>query len=269
MTSSRDQTGRYHVPNLERGLAILELLAHADAPMRLSDIERQSGFPKNSVFRIVRTLHAHGYVVLDPDNRTYTLSHKLFALGSGTLAEKRLIERSMDVMRALRDVSGETAFLGTLLGEEGVILEQVPSTHPVKVVVDPGTRFPLHTSAPGKCFLAFLPAAEREDLLRHATLTRYTANTITEPDALRAHLEQTRARGYSTDCEEEIEGINCVGAPIFDHRGYPVAALWVTGPEARLSAGRFAEFGAIVMENAGRLSARFGYDALNGERHYA
>ncbi|SIS67433.1 hypothetical protein SAMN05421766_103292 [Zobellia uliginosa] len=41
--------------------------------------------------------------------------------------------------------------LGVLLGSTGTILEQVPSSYPVKLFVEPGTQFHLHTSVGGKC----------------------------------------------------------------------------------------------------------------------
>ena len=50
-------------------------------------------------------------------------------------------------------------------GNEGVVLEQVPGLHSVKFLVDPGHRFPLHTAAPGKAILAFLPEEEQNELL--------------------------------------------------------------------------------------------------------
>lgn len=249
---------RYHVPNLERGLAILECLAHAPEAMRLSDIEEALGFPKNSVFRIVKTLHHHGYVTCDPEAKAYRLSRKLLGLGYGALSERNLIERSMDVLRALRDEAGETAFIGALLGEEGVVLEQVACPHPVKVLVDPGTRFPLHSSAPGKALLAALPSEEAERLVKALPLRRFNERTIATRGALRKHIAEVRRRGYATDCAEEIEGINCVGAAVYDHAGYPIAAIWVTGPEARLAEESFPEFGEIVMAKANELSRRFG-----------
>lgn len=37
------------------------------------------------------------------------------------------------------------------------------------------------------------------------------------------------------DNEEELSGVICVGAPIFNYTGYPCGAIWISGPKDRLS----------------------------------
>jgi DNA-binding IclR family transcriptional regulator len=44
-----------------------------------------------------------------------------------------MVEKAIDVMRELRDEVNETVLLGTLVGNRGVILEQVLSTQPLKI----------------------------------------------------------------------------------------------------------------------------------------
>ncbi len=68
-----------------------------------------------------------------------------------------------------------------------------------------------------------------------AGLRRYTVNTITEPDALRAELASIRARGYAIDDEEIEVGLRCVAAPIRDHSAQVVAAISVAAPVQRMS----------------------------------
>jgi DNA-binding IclR family transcriptional regulator len=61
-------------------------------------------------------------------------------------------------------------------------------------------------------------------------LPRRTANTITDPALFRDHLKIVRSHGYAIDDEENEQGTRCLGAPIFDGRGRPVAAISVSGP---------------------------------------
>ena len=37
------------------------------------------------------------------------------------------------------------------------------------------------------------------------------------------------------DNEEELNGVICIGAPIFNYTGYPCGAIWISGPKDRLS----------------------------------
>ncbi|MCY3020414.1 MAG: IclR family transcriptional regulator [Planctomycetota bacterium] len=248
----------YHVPNLERALVVMEFLAQ-NPGAGVSRIAEALRLPKNSVFRISMSLLRHGYVLRDEETKAFFLSHKLLALGYAATNKHTVVENSMDVMRELRDKTRETVLLGALLGTEGVVLEQVFGSYPFKFMVDAGTRFSLHTSAPGKALLAFLPAREQETVLRGLKLTRYTARTITTLSALRAELQRVRECGYGEDRAEEIEGCHCVGAAILDQHNYPVASVWLTGPSNRVPLDSFPRLGELVKEHAGRISSRLGH----------
>lgn len=256
-------SARYVVPILERALIVLETLAKNPQGMGISGLARILAMPKNSVFRILTTLCLSGYLTRDEDGRIYRLSRKILALGYEALDEHSLVEKSLDIMRELRDQTGETVLVGTLLGEEGVVLELVPSSQPIKFVVEVGTRFPLHTAAPAKAMLAFLPESEAEARIKKMRFRKYTPATISSAAAYRRVLGEVRGTGFALDCEEELESLHCVAAPVFNHRGYPIAALWITGPSYRFRRGDFSRIGESVRLAARRISARFGHNLLN------
>jgi IclR family acetate operon transcriptional repressor len=253
---------RYIVPILERALIILEALAKAPRGMGISELSRELGMPKNSVFRILTTLYSSGYLQRDEEGRIYSLSRKILALGYEALDELSLVDKSLDVMRELRDETRETVLVGTLVGDHGVVLELVPSSQPIKFLVDVGARFPLHTAAPAKAMLAFLPKTDLEAHLQRIVFRKFTASTITSQVPFRRLLEEVRESGVAFDREEEMESLHCVAAPIFDHRGYPVAALWITGPSYRFREEDFPRLGRKVRQAAERISARFGHNLL-------
>ena len=253
---------RYIVPILERALIILEALAKAPRGMGISELSRELGMPKNSVFRILTTLYSSGYLQRDEEGRIYSLSRKILALGYEALDELSLVDKSLDVMRELRDETRETVLVGTLVGDHGVVLELVPSSQPIKFLVDVGARFPLHTAAPAKAMLAFLPKTDLEAHLQRIIFRKFTASTITSQAPFRRLLEEVRESGVAFDREEEMESLHCVAAPIFDHRGYPVAALWITGPSYRFREEDFPRLGRKVRQAAERISARFGHNLL-------
>ena len=99
----------------------------------------------------------------------------------------------------------------------------------------PGKPFDLHCSAPGKAIMAYLPNTVRDRYLSYMEFTRYNARTITTRDAYLEELEKVRKLGYAMDNEEELNGVICIGAPIFNYTGYPCGAIWISGPKDRLS----------------------------------
>lgn len=260
--SSAADTSRYHVPNVNRALMILEFLAAHSGSAGISDIARELDVPKNSVFRIVSTLHAHGYLIRDEADKSFRLSRKLLSLGYAAVDEHNLIDKSLDVMRQLRDEVDETVLVGTLIDNQGVVIEQVPSTQPVKVLIRVGHHFPLHTAAPGKAMLAFLPQQELDGLLPRLRLTKFTERTITTRPGFVRELDEVRRLGYALDRGEEVEDLRCAGAPILNHRGHALAALWVTGPASRMPQEKLAGIGQIVRDHTAIISRRFGYGLL-------
>jgi DNA-binding IclR family transcriptional regulator len=253
---------RYHVPNLDRALAILELLAQHPDGLSMIEIAGSLAFPNNSVYRITSTLFDHGYLHRDEHSKRFSLTRKLLALGYTALGEKNVIEMSIDIMRQLRDATKETVLLATLLSEAMVVMEQVPGTHPFKFMVDAGSRIDLHTSAPGKAMLAFLPETEREEILGRMKMTRFNDRTITQKNRFRKELKRAQAQGYAVDHGEQLEGVHCVGAPIFNEHSYPIATIWITGPSDRMPESSFEALGQQVLAHANRISQRFGYNLL-------
>ncbi len=249
---------RYIVPNLDRALAMLELLSSRPGGLNVSDLGVELKIPKNSAFRIAVTLENRGFLEKIGSSKRYRLTPRLLVLGAVSVTDPNLFEKSIDVMRRLRDETGETALIGTLAGDEGVVLDQALGSHPFKFSVDAGTRFPLHTAAPGKAMLAALPENERKERAGRMKLTRFTPNTITDRGKFLAHLKEVAERGYGFDLGEEMEGQTCIGAAIRSATGGVLGALWITAPASRIVDGQLDTLGFLVKSHADEISSRFG-----------
>lgn len=254
-----NNNSKYHVPNLERALFMIELLASSSAGMGLTEISNQLGISKNSTFRIAMTLLHHGYLTRDENSKVFNLSGKLLSVGYAAVTEQNLLEKSMDVLRDLRNSTKETVLIGIILADEGVVLEQVPGLHSFKFWIDVGTRFPLHTAVPSKAILAFLPEKIQQPICERIEFKKYTNKTITKLDDFLEELKTVKEKGFAKDDGEEVEGMHCIGAPIFNGNSYPVAAIWITGPSDRLPKSQFDQLGMSVKDHALRISQRLGY----------
>lgn len=227
----------------DRTLAILEVLSsHGHSGMTVAEIARSLELPQNSVFRIMDTLHERGYVERDASRR-YALTGRLLDLAKPKVKDKSLAACAFDALCGLRDVTGETAQLAVRSQHRCVLLEQVASRQPVKVLGELGLRIPLYSCAPGKAMLAALPAADQDDFFANVTLKRFTPTTLSTRKTLMADLVSTRERGFSLDRAEGMEGIHCVGAVVLDSNHFPVAAVTVIGPSFRLKESHFETVG--------------------------
>lgn len=253
---------RYHIPNLKRALDVFELLAKNTEGLTLTEISSATKYSKNSIFRIVCTLQDCGYVLKDADGRKIMMSRKLAALGYAGFGELNIVEKSMDIIRAMRDEFGESAMVGTLLQEDCVLLEQAPGRHPFKFLGEIGMRIPSLASAPGKAIFAFLPKDEFETRISKQKFVVYNENTIPNKSEFSKAMEEVRKLGYAIDRGEEIAGVHCIGAPVFNAHGYPIASVWITGPRERLPVDKFDEVGKAIRKYADTISERLGHNVF-------
>ncbi|HEX6972630.1 MAG TPA: IclR family transcriptional regulator C-terminal domain-containing protein, partial [Limnochordia bacterium] len=136
---------------------------------------------------------------------------------------------------------------------------RLDSPQTVRMVSHVGKREARHCSAVGKALLAHLDDDDIAWIVEVKGLPRFTSQTITDPAALRDELERVRRQGYAIDDQEGEEGIRCVGAPIFDWAGQPVAAISVAAPVFRTPIEKLHAVAPALLDAAAAISQRLGY----------
>ncbi|UZJ25855.1 IclR family transcriptional regulator [Rhodococcus antarcticus] len=227
MEVARGQSG---VQSVDRAFTLLELLADAGGRATLGELAAASGLPAPTIHRLLRTLVAGGHLRQEP-SRAYALGPRLVRLGEG--AGRLLGSWVHPALTELVEVTGETANMAVLEGDRVVYLAQVPSKHAMRMFTEVGRRVPVHCTAVGKALVAQLSEADVRAIVARAGMPAQTPNTLTEPAALLAHLEQVRRQGFATDEAEQELGVRCVAVPVLD--GPARVALSVSGPDARFT----------------------------------
>ena len=249
--------GGIQVPALQRGLAMLEFLAGLPDGATLSELAARLGISITSVFRLAGALEELGYIRREEKTKRYAVTNKLLLLGQPHSGRRSLAEASLEPMRRVLAATGETTQLCVLAEADCVILEQLPSLHPFKYIVDLGSRVPVHCCAPGKAILSFLPDDALDAILPRLKFARHTERTITSRKALLVEFERIRACGYAVDRGEHFDGIHCVAAPLLDRHGHAIAAITIAGPATRVPAGSFAATGHTIIAAANDAARRF------------
>jgi IclR family KDG regulon transcriptional repressor len=216
---------------LDRALQILDFVG--EKPRRIGEIAEFLDVHHSTALRFLHTLRKHGFVHELPDHR-YRLGATMFRLGFQALDGIELRSVARPYMERLSATTGETVHLGSLEDGDVVYIDKVESDHRVRMVSRIGAIATIHCTGVSKGILAFLPEAERRQLLEVHELTRFTDRTLTTVDALEADLTLSRERGYAVDNEENEPGIHCVSAPIFSGEGEVVGAMSVTAPVNRI-----------------------------------
>lgn len=251
----------YKVPNLEKGIAILELLSLSPGGLTLLEIKNATDISQTSAYRILNTLVRLNYLHWEEASKKYHLSRKMLTIGFRTLEEHDLLETVLPHMRNLRDEVKETVFFGVLGMDRGIFIEQAQGLYPFKFLLTPGNPFELHSSAPGKALLAFLSDAQREHYLDRMTFEKFTPNTIVSREAYLQELEKVRQCGYALDMEEGLRGVVCIGAPIFKYDSEPCGTIWTSGPIDRFTEKTIALTTQKILETTRMISFEMGYSA--------
>lgn len=244
---------------VDKAIKVLEEIIEAGEPIGVTELARRVDINPSTTYRILYTLRQAEIIEQDAETSRYVAGVGLLRLSGPLWSTIDPIRVARPRMDWLSEQTGESVNLLIPVGDRGMYVDNVESNQSLRMVVDIGVREQLHHSAVGKAILAFVPIEKREYIINEVGLERKTANTITDPIELAAHLEMVRERGFALDDEEGTEGTRCIGAPIFDGRRRVVAAVSVSGPTFRLSIDRLYEIAPIVLEAAREISKRLGY----------
>ncbi len=218
-----------------RALGVLEFASGAERPVSLADVMEATSLPKPTAHRLLAMLERERMLQREPDGRRYVAGPRLSALALGVLRGTSQRGPRHAILQALVDEIGETCNFTTFDGHEVVYLDRVEAQWPLRMILQPGSRVPLHCTASGKLLLSLLPPRKRQRLIAAAPLKRYTGNTITGPDELERALDRIRDERVGTDNEEFLAGLSAISVPVLDARGRACAAVAVHAPTARMN----------------------------------
>lgn len=207
---------------------IIEALAAAGQPMRLTALANQLGEAKAKMHRHLSTLKHLGFVDQDTQTECYRLGPKLVHIGQAAIDQFDLRRLAEPYMVRLRDLTRQTIVLSMPASGDAIVNAVVDSPNLVTISVRLGYRLPAHASAQGRVTLAFTPSATQQRILARK-LQSFTPHTITDVPALRQRLARIREQLYDVSMDETLLGISAVAAPILNFDNELVGAIAVVG----------------------------------------
>jgi DNA-binding IclR family transcriptional regulator len=216
------------VKSADRVLDILELLAAEPQGLTLSEISRRLAIARSSAHGLVHTLLQRGYLQQESaGSRNFRLGVRLIQLGLNVGDRLELRSTARLVLERLVSATHDTALIVVPEGGELLFLDKVVSeARDVRTDPRSSTPRPLHCTSIGKALLAALDDESALRILESSgRLPPATEFSITDPQALLDDLRATRRRGYAIDRQEAVLGVCCVGAPVRDFTGRPIASI--------------------------------------------
>lgn len=213
----------YRVEALSKGLKILTLFTEQRPTWRVSDIAPAVDIPLPTVYRMVMTLVAEGYLDHLP-NGDYRPSTKVLTLGSAALRSLDLVELATPRLQQLGQATGETVNLAVLTGDRVLYLVRLRNSDLVTANIQVGsTLAAVHTSI-GKLLLSYLEPATLDALITDDSFqVNHGPNAKESLDELRGELAKIRTEDWAMQDEELAFGLRSVAAPVRDRTGTVVA----------------------------------------------
>ncbi len=239
-----------NVQSVERALDIINTIVAANRSLSVAELSQAMGLAPSTIHRILQTLTVKNYVFQDLQTKRYDIGPEIVDISSALYLRYDLVRRVRPYLQELVELTGETAHVAQLYGTTAMYLSQVEPLSMVRMFTTPGSIAPLHCSDVGKVFLADLPAARIDEVVRKTGLPARTPHTITDTATLLQELQHVRSDGYALDDEEREVGVRCISAGILNGAGKVIAAIGVAGPTSRLSRDRVPEVSAAVLEMA-------------------
>lgn len=230
--SNQRPEGRYIVPALAQGLAALSLFSRDCKRLTAPQIAKELSLPRTTVFRMLHTLLATGFVVREDDERYYRLGPAILGSGFAYLASLDFVEVAQPVLNQLREQTGMSAHMAIRDGRDLVYVARYAADTTVRSSVNIGTRFPVHATLMGRMLICELTGEELNLLFGDVNLPKFSDQTPTTIPDLTELLASDRARGFAASQSFFERGVASVAAPVRDSSGKIVAAINVTSVDA-------------------------------------
>lgn len=221
-----------------RLIALLEVIAAKDQRYSLQGLVEETGLPKPTLHRMLQQLESAGLLQREGDGRHYGTGTRLRRLAENLLLNDTHHGARHVVLRHLVEEVGESCNITALSGSEVIYLDRVETAAPLRFYLHPGSRVPAHCSASGKVLLAQMTAAQRQRLLAHAPLEKYTAKTLTDLAKFEKEIKRVQADGYALDDEEFLPGLLCLAVLVPSPAGLSNLCVAVQAPIMRLTAAK-------------------------------
>ncbi|CAN7209512.1 helix-turn-helix domain-containing protein [Phenylobacterium sp. LjRoot164] len=254
--SESDETRRDYVQSFARGLEVIRAFSAQTPAMTLSEVAEKVGITRAAARRLLLTLAEEGYA--RTDGRDFRLTPRILDLGYAYLSGVGPWEGAQIVLTDVTREVGESCSLSVLEGDEVVYVARVTASRMMTLNLRIGSRLPAFHTSTGRVMLAYRSLAEVDNFLQGRSFEALTPYTVTDHEALRRILRETRERGWCI-CDQELErGLISLAVPVYDRSGGVNAALNVSAEASRMDMASLVERALPLLQRAAETISRTG-----------
>jgi IclR family transcriptional regulator, KDG regulon repressor len=240
-----------------RVMQILSVLASVPEGASLAHLSEHLQLPKTSVFSLLKSLEAGGYVASAQGR--HRLGPEAFNLAAAISHQEGLRGRLRAPLERLQRETGETVMLAVPAADwtHLVFADVIEAESSLRFTARVGAQRPLYSTSVGLALLAFATALEQKRYADETELVRLTPDTISSAAALHRMLQKIRREGHVI-YGGSVEGATGIAAPVFGPQGRIAASVSVAGPSSRI-ASRAGRIVAQVLDTGRAMSQLLGH----------
>ncbi len=242
--------------------AILEYFTVGKPAWGVTELAKEIGSNKSTVFRFLTQLHSIGILDRDAETEKYRLGLKLFELGNRVPLRRALVEKTHPELASVATSITETVHIAVLNKHQVFYIDKVESPQGLKTSSHIGSYNPAYCTALGKILLAFSSAdkqrAALDFIFSDAGPSAFTTSTITNKTQLLKELAKVKKNQYALDREELEEGLICIAIPVFNQQQQLVASLSASGPASRFREYKVKGYLNILSKGASAIQEKIG-----------
>ena len=242
--------------HLDRLIAVLETVAIAGRAVSPADVQRATGLPRPTCYRLLQTLAEHRLLDESEGASRYLIGERLKRIAILGQPDVDVCQAAAPTLRETAIEFGEAVFLSRYRDYKVEIIHVETPADAARSFVHPGLgNRPMHACSCSKAIAAFADQEFQSEILS-SPLRAYTEQTKTMPGEIEREFAAIRDRGYA-ECVEEIEvGVSSVAAPIrIGKLGVPFS-VGATGPIRRFTNHHREKIGAGLIEVADQIAAK-------------
>jgi IclR family acetate operon transcriptional repressor len=254
---------------LDRGLAVLELLARHPQGLPLSLMATETDIPLSACHRVLAELQRRGYVRQVRKQGDYLLTTKVVSLGLGFLSSGGIVEVAEPVLERLAHASGELVRLSIVDDDRLVWVAKSQGTRQAGLRYDPdmGMEARLSCTSSGHAWLMTLTDERALELVSRQGFgapAEYGPKAPTTVKALLGFLHGARVRGYAMIDEVFAPGMAALAAPV-KRRGETIGVISIAGPRMRLTQARIQQLAPTLLAATAELGPISSASSLFGK----
>jgi IclR family KDG regulon transcriptional repressor len=238
------------VSSVVKVFTILEALGQQKA-IGVTELSQRLMTSKATTYRFLQTMKSLGYVDQEGEADKYSLTLKMFELGSRSLEYVDVVALADKQMQYISEQTNETVHLGVLDDHSIMYIHKIDSSYSLRMHSRIGRRNPIYTTGIGKILLSDHSEESIRHLFSDIKFEKSTPRTLENIEQFLDEIETVKQQHYAEDNEEQEPGLYCIAVPVYNRFGSIVYGLSISFPTMRFDQKRKSYY-VRLLQNAGK-----------------